>query len=228
MVGHPQRPSVSPWQRRHERSCEESYPGQPCRKCGKEHGNGKDLHFRISGCGRLQLREFCGLIILTSSSRVETGDLAEVGMVLHYKRQNRVSHGIHLEILQQPKLFLFSPNLRMSIFIKVAKGRGIYRTLSAEEFARDVEGFTSHYNNLLAIEQLLGHNAGQATKEVSLAVDDDLYPRQESSQFFEALIENMRIPTRQRGKTHHWLEGGHRALSPVHSQVSSKAMSYAR
>lgn len=116
----------------------------------------------------------------------------------------------------------------MSVFTIVAKRRGIYRTLSAEEFARDVEGFTSHYNNLLAIEQLLGHNASQATKEMSLAVDDDLYPSQKPSQFFQALIENVQIPSRQRGKTHHWLEGGHRALSPVHSQVSSKAMSYAR
>ncbi|KAL2363957.1 hypothetical protein RJZ56_003111 [Blastomyces dermatitidis] len=95
--------------------------------------------------------------------------------------------------------------------------KGLYRTLSAEEFARDVEGFTSHNDNLLAVEQLLGHNAGQATKEMSLAVDDDLYPSQESSQFFSALIiENAKSQVRNKDLTHHWLESGHRALSPVH------------
>jgi len=51
----------------------------------------------------------------------------------------------------------------------------IGRTLRAEELAGDVEGLTSHDDDLLAVEQLLGHNAGQATKEVSLAVNDDLY-----------------------------------------------------
>jgi hypothetical protein len=68
----------------------------------------------------------------TTTGRVETGGLAEVGMVLQ---------------------------------------------LSAEEFAGDVEGFTSNDDNLLTVEQLLSHNAGQATQEVSLAVDNDLYRR---------------------------------------------------
>lgn len=48
------------------------------------------------------------------------------------------------------------------------------RTLRTEELARDVEGFTSHNDDLLAIQHLLGDGAGQATKKVSLAVDDDL------------------------------------------------------
>jgi hypothetical protein len=48
------------------------------------------------------------------------------------------------------------------------------RTLRTEELARDVEGFTSHDDDLLASEQLLCHGAGQATKEVSIAVNDDL------------------------------------------------------
>lgn len=51
------------------------------------------------------------------------------------------------------------------------------RTLRAEELAGDVEGLTSHNDDLLAVEQLLGNSAGQATQEVSLAVDDDLYKR---------------------------------------------------
>jgi hypothetical protein len=50
----------------------------------------------------------------------------------------------------------------------------VERTLRAEELAGDVEGLTSHNDDLLAVEQLLGDSAGQTTKEVSLAVDDDL------------------------------------------------------
>jgi hypothetical protein len=46
------------------------------------------------------------------------------------------------------------------------------RTLSAEELARDVEGFASHNDNLLAVEQLLSDSAGEATKQVTLAVND--------------------------------------------------------
>lgn len=52
---------------------------------------------------------------------------------------------------------------------------GVERTLRTEELARDVESLTSHDDDLLAVEQLLGNSAGQATKEVSLAVNDDLY-----------------------------------------------------
>lgn len=47
-------------------------------------------------------------------------------------------------------------------------------TFGTEEFAGDVEGFTSDNDDLLSVEKLLGHGAGEATKEVSLAVDDDL------------------------------------------------------
>ena len=56
---------------------------------------------------------------------------------------------------------------------QMRKGRR-KRTLRTEELARDVEGFTSHDDDLLAVKQLLCNSAGQATKEVSLAVDDDL------------------------------------------------------
>jgi hypothetical protein len=47
-------------------------------------------------------------------------------------------------------------------------------TLSTEEFARDVEGFASHNDDLLAIEELLRDCAGKTTEQVTLAVDDDL------------------------------------------------------
>lgn len=50
------------------------------------------------------------------------------------------------------------------------------RTLRAEELAGDVEGLTSHNDDLLTVEQLLGDSAGQTTEEVSFAVDDDLFP----------------------------------------------------
>lgn len=48
-------------------------------------------------------------------------------------------------------------------------------TLSAEELSRDVEGLAADNNDLLAVQELLGDSAGQATEQVSLAVDDDLY-----------------------------------------------------
>lgn len=48
------------------------------------------------------------------------------------------------------------------------------RTLGAEEFAGDVQGLSSNDDDLLTVEQLLGDDAGQATQEVSLAVDNDL------------------------------------------------------
>jgi len=46
------------------------------------------------------------------------------------------------------------------------------RTLSAEEFSRDVDGLAPHNDDLLAIEELLGDGAGQATEEVAFAVND--------------------------------------------------------
>lgn len=64
-------------------------------------------------------------------------------------------------------------NKRKKTLKQMRKGRR-KRTLRTEELARDVEGFTSHDDDLLAVKQLLCNSAGQATKEVSLAVDDDL------------------------------------------------------
>lgn len=59
-------------------------------------------------------------------------------------------------------------------------GIGFERTLRTEELAGDVEGLTSHNDDLLTVEQLLGDSAGQTTEEVSLAVDDDLFPNDSS------------------------------------------------
>jgi hypothetical protein len=48
------------------------------------------------------------------------------------------------------------------------------RTFCAEELARDVQGFTSDDNDLLAIEELLGDDTGKTAQEMALAVNDDL------------------------------------------------------
>lgn len=50
----------------------------------------------------------------------------------------------------------------------------VVRTLSAEELARDVEGLAADDDDLLAVEELLGDDAGQAAKQVALAIDHDL------------------------------------------------------
>ena len=54
---------------------------------------------------------------------------------------------------------------------------GVERTLRTEELSRDVEGLAAHNDDLLAVEQLLGHSAGQPAKEVTLAIDRDLFHR---------------------------------------------------
>lgn len=48
------------------------------------------------------------------------------------------------------------------------------RTLCPEELAGDVEGFTSHNDDLLAVEELFGDSTSQAPEKMSLAIDDDL------------------------------------------------------
>ena len=48
------------------------------------------------------------------------------------------------------------------------------RTLRSEEFARDIEGLSADNDDLLAIEELLGSDTGEATKQVALAIDHDL------------------------------------------------------
>jgi len=60
-----------------------------------------------------------------------------------------------------------------------ARGRGLRRpegrrTFRSKEFARDVQFFASNNDNLLAVQQLLGNNAGQPAKQMALAIDDDL------------------------------------------------------
>jgi hypothetical protein len=51
----------------------------------------------------------------------------------------------------------------------------VRRTLSTEEFARDVEGLGSDHDDLLAVQELLCDGAGETTKEMALAVNDNLH-----------------------------------------------------
>lgn len=48
-------------------------------------------------------------------------------------------------------------------------------TFCPEEFARDVKSFAADDDDLLAVQQLLRHSTGQATQQMPLAIDDDLY-----------------------------------------------------
>ena len=45
--------------------------------------------------------------------------------------------------------------------------------LVAEEAARDVNLLAPNDDNLLAVQDLLGHNGGQPTEEMALAINDD-------------------------------------------------------
>lgn len=56
-------------------------------------------------------------------------------------------------------------------------GTGVERTLRTEELSGDVEGFTSHNDDLLAFEELLSHGAGKATEQVTLAINNDLFKK---------------------------------------------------
>ncbi len=53
--------------------------------------------------------------------------------------------------------------------------RKVEHTFRSEEFAGDVERFTSNDNNLLPIQQLFRNGAGKATKQVTLAVNYNLH-----------------------------------------------------
>lgn len=50
---------------------------------------------------------------------------------------------------------------------------GVVLELSAEELARDVESLAADNNDLLAVEELLGDNAGKTAEQVALAVNDN-------------------------------------------------------
>jgi len=67
---------------------------------------------------------------------------------------------------------------RRIVFLRLrwggARRKGKRRTLCTEELSRDVQGFAADDNDLLATEELLGDDAGETTKKMALAVDDNL------------------------------------------------------
>ena len=71
------------------------------------------------------------------------------------------------------------------------------RTLRPEKHARDVESFTADYHNLLTIEQLLSHGAGQATKEVPFAIDNNLSTTVDTDQLL-ILMDGIYMRVRRR------------------------------
>lgn len=64
---------------------------------------------------------------------------------------------------------------------------GVVLELVAEELARDVESLTSHNNNVLAVQDLLGHSGGKTSKEMALAVDNNNWL--ESAHFCLSVVE---------------------------------------
>lgn len=51
---------------------------------------------------------------------------------------------------------------------------GLVLTLRTEELSGDVDGLAADDDDLLSVQELLGDSAGKTTKEMALAVDDDL------------------------------------------------------
>jgi len=57
----------------------------------------------------------------------------------------------------------------------IMKGK---HTLAPEELPRDVQLLASHNNDLLTVKELLGDGGSQTSKEMSLAIDDNLSTRE--------------------------------------------------
>lgn len=58
---------------------------------------------------------------------------------------------------------------------------GVRHTLRSEELARDVEGLAADNDDLLTAQELLSNDGRKTTKEVTLAIDDNLCERKISS-----------------------------------------------
>ena len=88
------------------------------------------------------------------------------------------------------------------------------RTLSAEELARDVDSLAADDDNLLAVQELLGHDRGQTAKQVALAVDNNLLETQ-----LRVLVPRVHTggtesrAAQDQNRTYHRLEGRHRSWS---------------
>ena len=60
------------------------------------------------------------------------------------------------------------------VALEESRQRGLKHTLRSIETARHADILASDEDYLLATEQLLGHNAGQAAYEMSFAIDHNL------------------------------------------------------
>lgn len=124
--------------------------------------------------------------VRTTTGGVETGLLAHEGRVLHCKsscqymfsslspisrtRFRRADMVSAIDTFLLPTRSL-APSHVPALCVS-ARGLVGKRTLGAEELAGDVQGLAAHNDNLLAVEQLLGDGAGEATEQVPFAVDD--------------------------------------------------------
>lgn len=71
------------------------------------------------------------------------------------------------------------------------------RTLSAEELSRDVERLAADNNALLTVQKLLGHDGRKATKEVALAIDNDLCDSGQRAPSSQSIVASRRrLPAR--------------------------------
>jgi len=73
-------------------------------------------------------------------------------------------------------------------------GGGDIRTLSAKELPRDVQRFTADNDDLLAIEELLRNDAGEAAQQVTLAVDNNLTGEQRSAARLPVFATSWQVP----------------------------------
>ena len=96
----------------------------------------------------------------TTTGCVVTSLLAHEGLVLHCGKELVVCWPVDTVLYR---------------VVSKGDGGGMRRTLGAEELSRDVEGLAADDDNLLAIEELLGHGRGETTEKMSLAVNDNLY-----------------------------------------------------
>ena len=89
---HPRKLLGAPLQLHHEQSCEGSCRARSCRKYGMGRGSGRDLDVHISAESMVSRRRgrigysdcYCSKCLLTSTSRIVAGHLAEVCQVLYY------------------------------------------------------------------------------------------------------------------------------------------------
>jgi hypothetical protein len=104
----------------------------------------------------------------TTSGRVETGNFSEVRMVLDCSGKIQYF---------QPQVFLVNPSNLTHVETDWCRIEVGARTLCSEELPRYVKCLAANDDYLLTIEELFRDSAGQATKQVSFAVNNNLVIR---------------------------------------------------